>query len=137
MRVFILLIAALLGASCSSKQAGERPEAITEFGIIVAREAVEIETVERQSRASPSFHASISSGGGVAIGLGFLLTPFRSSETVENPIRYEIEMQDGDRVTIYHLSSMFEVGDCVEITAYPDEDANPPQMVRSKDGCNY
>ena len=136
MRVAVLLIAALLGSSCSGKQGGgERPGPITEFGMIVAKEAVEMESVQRESQVNTSFHASISSGGGVAIGLGFLMSPFQSSQTVENPIRYEIQMQDGDRVTIYHLSSMFEINDCVMITAYPDEETNPPEMVRSKDGC--
>ena len=136
MRVFILVLVALLGASCAGRQSdAERPEPVSKFGVITAREAVEMETVERHSRTSPSFHASISSGGGVAIGLGFLMSPFRSSETVENPIRYEVLTQDGETVTIYHLSSMFQVNDCVMITAYPDEESNPPEMVRSEVGC--
>ena len=136
MRILVLLLVVLLGVGCSGKQSGAGgAEPIIEFGIITAKEAVEIETVERETRTNTSFHASISSGGGVSIGLGFLLSPLRSSQTAENPLRYEITMRDGDKVTIYHLSSLFEVGDCVEITAYPDEEANPPEMVRSKEGC--
>jgi hypothetical protein len=137
LRVLVLLVAVLLGVSCGGKQTGaERAEPITEFGTIIAKEAVEIETVERETRTNTSFHASISSGGGVSIGLGFLLSPFKSSQTVENPIRYQIKLRDGNEVTIYHLSSLFEIGDCVEITAYPDEETDPPEMVRSKQGCD-
>lgn len=133
---FVVLLLVILSVGCGGKNAtSNQAEPVSEFGFITAKEAVEMDTVESETQVDTSFHASISSGGGVAIGLGFLLSPLRSSQTVENPIRYEIRMLDDDEVTIYHLSSQFEVGDCVMITAYPDEEENPPEMVRSKDGC--
>ena len=136
MRVAGLLLVVLFGFGCSNKNTtANQAEPITEFGVITAKEAVEMETVKSETDVNTSFHVSMSSGGGVAIGLGFLLSPLRSSQTEENPIRYEIKMTDGDEVTIYHLSSQFEIGDCVKITAYPDEEDNPPEMVRSEDGC--
>ncbi len=136
MRLVFLLLIVSLSAGCGNKNtAANQAEPITEFGVITAKEAAEMEAVRSETDANTSFHVSMSSGGGVAIGLGFLLSPLRSSQTVENPIRYEITMLDGDLVTIYHLSSQFEIDDCVRITAYPDEQENPPEMVRSKDGC--
>ena len=136
MRVLVLVAAVCLSVSCAGKPGGsDRPEPIIKFGVIVGKEVVEMETVERDSRASPSFHASISSGGGVAIGLGFLMSPRWSSQTVESPVRYEVRIQDGNFATIYHLSSMFEIDDCVMLTVYPDGDSNPTEMVRSEDGC--
>ena len=109
---------------------------VREDGIITDKEAVDLETAESRTNVDTSIYASVSSGGGFSIGLGFLLAPFKSSESKEDPIRYEIEFLDGGEITIYHLSSLFEIDDCVEITAYPDESEEPPTMVRSKDGCN-
>ena len=137
MRIAILLAAAILASGCANKQsAREKAEPIVKYGLIVAREAAEMEEVRSRTQVDTSFHASISTGSGLSIGLGFLLSPLLSNETRENPIRYEIDLIDGSRTTIYHLSSLFEIGDCVEITVYPDEKEHPPAMVRSQDGCD-
>ena len=136
MRFGILMMTMLLVFGCSSKQAPEdRVQPITKYGVITAKEAVDLETVESKSEVQTSVYAGFSTGGRVSIGLGFLLSPFKSSESKENPIRYEVSLLDGGETTIYHLSDLFEVDDCVEITAYPDEEEEPPTMVRSKDGC--
>lgn len=137
MRILILILIALLAFGCSSKKAVvEKAQAITKFGIITAKEEVDMEAVEKESRVRTSVYASVSSGGGVSIGLGFLLSPFFSSESEEDAVRYQVEFLDEGEITIYHLSHQFEVDDCVEITVYPNEDENPPTMVRSKDGCS-
>lgn len=137
MRVAILIMAILLGSGCASKQSTQdKPEPIVKYGVIVASQAADMEEVRSRSQVDTSFHASISSGSGLSIGLGFLLSPLLSSETREKPIRYEIDLADGSRITIYHLSSLFQIDDCVEITVFPDEEKHPPEMVRSKDGCD-
>lgn len=136
MRYPILILATLLALGCGSKQpAAEKPDPIVKYGLITDKEEVDLETVESDSRVNTSIFASISTGGRFSIGLGFLLGPFKSSKSEESPLRYEVAFVDGGEMTIYHLSTLFEVDDCVEITIYPDEEENPPTMVRSKDGC--
>jgi len=44
-------------------------------------------------------------------------------------MRYEVELEDGDQISVYHDSHDFQIGDCVEITLHP------PAMKRIKDGC--
>lgn len=136
MRYGLLCLLLLSVVACSSKRTGEEhAESITKYGVITAKEAVDLETVESETEVSTSVFAGFSSGGGVSIGLGFLLSPLNSSTSKENPIRYDVSLLDGSETTIYHLSDLFEVDDCVQITAYPDKE-EPPTMVRSKDGCN-
>ena len=136
MRLAIFLLTVLVTLGCSNKQSNaDHGEPIVKYGIITDKEAVDLESAESHTNVDTSVYASISSGGSFSIGLGFLLAPFKSSEVKEDPIRYEVEFLDGGEITIYHLSSLFEVNDCVEITAYPDESEEPPTMVRSKDGC--
>ncbi len=50
-------------------------------------------------------------------------------------MRYEVELEDGDQISVYHDSHDFQIGDCVEITVHPDEEEHPPRMKRIKGGC--
>ena len=50
-------------------------------------------------------------------------------------MRYEVELQNEGRITVYHDSYDFQIGDCVEIGVYPDEEEHPPAIKRFKDGC--
>jgi hypothetical protein len=135
MRTAILLLAALLVFGCGSKNASEsEAEIITKFGVITAKEDVEMRDVEEGTRSNTSVYGGISSGGGFGIGLGVFLSPGSDSGAVE-PVRYQVELKDGGQITVYHDSHDFEPGDCVEITVYPDEEENPPVMKRNKDGC--
>jgi len=36
-------------------------------------------------------------------------------------MRYEVELQNEGRITVYHDSYDFQIGDCVEIGVYPDK----------------
>ena len=131
-----LLLSALLLVGCGTRQAApEQAPPIIGFGLIVAKEAVDIETAKRDSRIKPRIYASISSGGGFSVGLGFLLSSVILGQSEDNPTRYQIAMQDGEQMTVYHLSPLFEIDDCVMITTYPDDDDKPVEMTRSRDGC--
>jgi len=135
MRTAILLLAASLVFGCGSKKASENEaEFITRPGVITLKEDVEMRDVEEGTRTNTGVYGSVSSGGGFGIGLGLFLSPGSDSGAVE-PVRYEIELNDGGQITVYHDSHDFEVGDCVEITAHPDEEKYPPVMKRIKDGC--
>jgi hypothetical protein len=135
MRTAILLLAALLVFGCGSKNASENEaEIITKFGVITAREDVEMSDVEEGTRSDTSVYGGISSGGGFGIGLGVFLSPGSDSGPVK-PVRYEVELKDGGQITVYHDSHDFELGDCVEITVYPDEEEYQPVMKRNNDGC--
>jgi hypothetical protein len=136
MRYLILLIVSLPLLACSSKSAHEsEAEIITRVGIIVAREDVNMDDVEKDTGGRTSVYGSISTGGRVSIGIGFLLSPFVSGGSEPEPVRYEVELIDGGQMTIYHNSRDFEVDDCVEISVHPDEKEHPPTMKRNKGGC--
>ena len=136
MRYLTILLTAALVAGCSSKstQNGE-VEIITRVGVIAAKEAVSMDEVETDTRGRTSVYGSISSGGRVSVGIGFLLTPFTSGGSDPEPVRYEIDLLGGGQMTIFHDSPDFEVDDCVKITVHPDEEKHPPKMQRNKGGC--
>jgi len=137
MRYSIILISTLLVFGCSSKSAQEADaEVITRVGIIAAKEMVDMDQVETDTGSRrTSVYGSISTGGRVSIGLGFLLGGFSSGSSDPEPVRYEVNLVDDGQMTIYHDSQDFEVGDCVKITVHPDEEKHPPTMKRNKGGC--
>lgn len=137
MRFSFILISTLLVFGCSSKSPQETDaEVIVKVGTIAARQDVDMNQVETGTGSTrTSVYGSISSGGRVSIGLGFLLGGFSSGSSDPEPVRYEIELVDGGQMTIYHVSKDFEVGDCVKITVHPDEKKYPPTMKRNKGGC--
>jgi hypothetical protein len=135
MRILLLLLVAVVVGACSSKQAHEEEvEIITRTGLITVKEDVSLNDVEKDSKTRTSVYGSVSSGGGISIGLGFLLGS-SSSRSDPDPVRYEVNLQDDSKVTIYSQSRDFEVGDCVEIRSHPDEKKHPPVMKRKAGGC--
>jgi hypothetical protein len=135
MRKLMLMTILVLITACSSKDVVESENQIVKFGLITEKEDVDIDQVKKDSKTKTSVFASVNSGGGVSIGIGFLVGLLGSDESEENPVRYEVKLVDGSEITIYHLSRHFEVDDCVMITLHEDEAENPPSMERSKDGC--
>jgi hypothetical protein len=137
MRYSILMIILLL-TGCATKSSHEDAQAIVKHGIIASKRDVSMDQVETgTTRGTTSVYGSISSGGGVSIGIGIgvLLGSIGSGGSQPQPVRYDVDLQDGGQITIYHESRDFEVDDCVEITVYPDEDEHPPTMKRDKGGC--
>jgi hypothetical protein len=136
MRTSILLLVALLVLGCSSKKAHENDTGSTsKIGVIIAREDVEMMSVEEETRTNTSAYGGVSSGGGFSIGLGVLFSPWTSGSSSRKPMRYEVELQNEGRITVYHDSYDFQIGDCVEIAVYPDKEEHSPAMKRIKDGC--
>jgi hypothetical protein len=137
MRYSILIAAALLVFGCSSKSSREAGlNAVVKHGTIVSRQDVSMDEVQSRTRGTTSVYGSVSSGGGVSIGVGIgvLLSSIGSGSKSE-PVRYEIDLQDDGQITIFHSSRDFEVGDCVEITVFEDEEEHPPTMRRDEGGC--
>lgn len=136
MRTSILLLVAVLVFGCSSKKADEIDTAsASKIGVIVAREDVETMDVEEETRTNSSAYGGVSSGGGFSIGVGVLFSPRTSGASARKPMRYEVELQNEGRITVYHDSYDFQIGDCVEIGLDPDDDEHPPAMKRIKGGC--
>ena len=134
MRSAIFLLTLLLLGGCAAKKPAE-DEYVTRVGVITSKAVVDPEQARSQGRVNTSVSASVSSGGGFSIGLGFLLGSFSQGSSKKPAVRYTVEQADGEQATIYHESDVFEVGDCVEIRSIPDDDNNPPLMKRLKDGC--
>jgi hypothetical protein len=111
------------------------PQRVTRGDVISSREVVDLEDSRNESRVSTSVTASVSSGDGLAIGLGFLMSPL-FSDTAENPpVGYRVDLLEGEQISVFHQSDLFEVGDCVEISTLPDDDTRPPVMKRVEDAC--
>ena len=134
MRSAIMLLTLALLYGCASSQPSES-EFVTRIGVIVGKEVVDLEAGGNETRTSTSVSVGASSGGGFAIGLGFLLSPSSRSSDENPPVRYRVELMDGEQMTVFHESSLFEVEDCVEITSLAGDDQNPPIMKRIKGGC--
>ena len=135
MRTSILLLVALLVFGCGSKKAGENDTGSTKkIGVIVAREDIETMDVDTETRTNTSAYGGVSSGG-FSIGTGVLFSPRTSGASARKPMRYEVELQNEGRITVYHDSYDFQLGDCVEIGLYPDDDEHPPAMKRIEGGC--
>lgn len=138
MRNAVLASLLLLAVACGSKSSQPSEPPIVKFGVIAAKKEVSKDQVETATRGTTSVYGSISTGGRVSIGVGIgvLLGTFGSSSSSDDqPVRYDVNLQDGGQITVYHESALFEVDDCVRITVYPDEQEHPPDMERSKDGC--
>ena len=139
MRYTILMIILLL-QGCGTKSTHEDDaQAIVRHGIIAAKRDVSMDQVESgTTRGTTSVYGSVSSGGRVSIGIGIgvLLSSIGSGSSDQKPVRYDINLQGGGQITVYHESRDFEVDDCVEITIYPDEEKHPPKMKRDKGGCS-
>ena len=116
MRRWLLVLMLMLATACTSKAVPENTEVVTKFGLITAKEEVELGQVEQSSKTRTSVYGSVSSGGGIRIGVGFLVGLFDSEQLEEDPIRYDVKLLDGSEIEIYHLSRNFEVDDCVMIT---------------------
>ncbi|MCP4331476.1 MAG: hypothetical protein GY785_02380 [Gammaproteobacteria bacterium] len=134
MRSTIMLLTLTLLYGCASSQPSET-EFVTRIGIIVGKEVVDLEAGGTDTRTNTSVSVGASSSGGFAIGLGFLLSPSSRSSDENPPVRYRVELMDGEQLTVFHESSLFEVEDCVEITSLVGDDQNPPIMKRIKGGC--
>ena len=137
MRNALLVSLLLLAAACSSKSSQPSEPPIVKFGVIAAKQDATSDQVQSATRGTTSVYGSISTGGRVSIGVGVgvLLGTFGSSSSAEQPVRYDIDLQDGGQITIYHQSPDFAVDDCVRITVYADEQKHPPNMERSQQGC--
>ncbi len=131
MRNVAIALTLLLAVGCGSKSArDDAAGVITREGTIVAREQVSTDEARDNVNTRTSVHATISSGGGVAIGIGVLLSSILGGESSREALRYEVEFDEDDSMTIYHDSPDFAVGDCVEIRVHPDEKKHPPTMRR-------
>jgi len=108
---------------------------ITKLGTVTAKQEVSRDEVESDTRTRTSVYGSVSSGGGISIGIGVMLSQLFSGGSGGVPVRYEVDFKDGGQITIYHDSRDFEIGDCVEITVHPDENKHPPKMKRNKGAC--
>ncbi|MDH3218713.1 MAG: hypothetical protein OEO19_04185 [Gammaproteobacteria bacterium] len=136
MRYPIILLTCLALFGCASKNLDQQDAGvITKLGIVTARQEVSRDEIESDSRTRTSVYGSISSGGGVSIGIGLMFSQLFSGGPGGLPLRYEVDFEDGGQITIYHDSRDFEIGDCVEITVHPDEDKHPPKMKRNKGAC--
>ena len=131
MRFGVAAMILLLLAGCGAKSArDDAAGVITRTGTIVAREHVSSDEARDNVGTRTSVHASVSSGGRVSIGIGVLLSSILAGDSSRQPLRYEVEFDEDDSMTIYHDSPDFAVGDCVEIRVHPDEKKHPPAMQR-------
>jgi len=133
--ILMLLSLALLYGCAGNNPAENDAEFITRIGVIKGKDVVDPETAASDRRVNTGVSASVSSGGGVSIGIGFLVSALSGGSSEGPLVRYQVELSGGEITTVYHKSDLFEVEDCVEIKSTVGDDKNPPQMKRLKDGC--
>jgi len=131
----VLMILALLIGCASGNPTADQSEIITHIGVIKSKEVIEPENAGSGRQTNTSVHASVSSGGGFSIGLGFLVSALSGGSTASQPVRYQVELVDGEQLTIFHDSDLFEVEDCVEVSTPVGDSKKPPMMKRLKEGC--
>ena len=134
MRAVTFLLTLLMLAGCAASQPSE-DDYLTRIGFITVKEVVDPEASGAKRNVTTGVSASVSSGGGLSIGLGVLLGSMSSSSPAQPPVRYRVELKGSEQITVFHESDLFEVGDCVEIRLLPGDDEKPPQMKRLKQGC--
>ena len=132
--IMLLTLALLYGCAASSPDENDA-EFITRIGVIKGKEVVDPENARSDKQVNTSVHASVSSGGGLSIGLGFLVSALSGGTSIDHPVRYQVELLDGEPITVYHESDLFEVEDCVEISSMAGDNETPPLMKRIKGGC--
>ena len=135
MRSAIILLTLALLSACAASSPAENESELTRIGVIKGKEVVDPENAGSDKKVNTSVHASVSSGGGVSIGLGFLVSALSGGTSEDHPVRYQVELLDGEQITVYHESDLFEVEDCVEIKSLASDDKKPPLMKRIKGGC--
>ena len=136
MRSTIMLLTLALLYGCAANSAAENDtEFVIRIGVIKGKEVVDPENAGSDKQTNTSVHASVSSGGGLSIGLGFLVSAMSGGSSQKHPVRYQVELLDGEPITVYHESDLFEVEDCVEISSMAGDNETPPLMKRIKGGC--
>lgn len=136
MQISILLVIALLISGCSAKKSVRNDAGSMGItGVIIAREDADMIDFKDENRTSIGAYGGLSSGGGIGVGSGVFFSPWTSGSSTRPPMRYQVELIGGERMTVYHDSYDFQVGDCVEIDRHPDKKDRPPSMKRVKGGC--
>jgi len=131
----ILLTLALLTGCAASSPTENDTEFVTRIGVIKGKQVIDPENAGGDKQTSTSVHASVSSGSGLSIGIGFLVSAMSGGSSEKHPVRYQVELLDGEPITVYHESDLFEVEDCVEISSMAGDNETPPLMKRIKGGC--
>ncbi len=136
MRATIILLTLALLTGCTAISPTENDtEFITRIGVIKGKQVIDPENAGGDKQTSTSVHASVSSGSGLSIGIGFLVSAMSGGSSQKHPVRYQVELVDGEPITVYHESDLFEVEDCVEISSIAGDNETPPLMKRIKGGC--
>lgn len=131
MRVLAILLSLVLASACaSSGPAPAGAEFVTRIGVITGKERASSEDGDGSGDS-----ASMSSDSGQLIGFGMLMSAGFGVSSESTPVRYQVRLLDGEKITVYHDSTRFEIGDCVEISSLAGDDENPPLMKRIDGGC--
>ena len=134
MRYPLLLLTLVLLSGCAASKPSEY-EFVTRIGVITAKQVIDPEQAQGGRRSNTSVSASVSSDRGVSVGFGVLLGGIGSSSSTRPTVRYQVELTDGEAISVEHESDQFLVDDCVEIRMVPGNDKYPPQMKRIEGGC--
>ena len=123
-----------LSSGCSTKSAAEA-EVTRVTGRIVDLEFVDSSEIKKQTRKSNTrISASVSSGGGVSIGIGVLLPLLSGKDDNEVLVRYTVRLAEDEELVIYHPDQSFIIGDCIDIIE-TEGSKEPPQLQLSIDPC--
>ena len=68
-------------------------------------------------------------------GLDPWVSALSGDSSESQSVRDQMEHLDGEQITTFHDSDLFEVEDCAPIPTPVGDDKNPPIMKRLREGC--
>jgi len=132
MRFWILSLVSLslLGCGSTGSSSGQMTidsGILQATGIIRAREILDLKTIDTSTSSEAT------GVEGKSFGLEYLSsgTGYKSSTA----IRYDIELLEGNFLTVYSEAWRYRVGDCVSVIIKLDDNKTPPVIFLNNNDC--
>jgi len=132
MRFWILSLVSLslLGCGSTGSTSGQMTVdsgILQAAGIIKAREILDLKTIDT------STSSEVTGVEGKSFGLEYLSSG--SGYKSSTAIRYDIELLDGNFLTVYSEAWRYRVDDCVSVIINLEDDKTPPDIFLNNNDC--
>jgi hypothetical protein len=132
MRFWILSLVSLslLGCGSTGSTSGQMTVdsgILQAAGIIRAREILDLKTIDT------STSSEVTGVEGKSFGLEYLSSG--SGYKSSTAIRYDIELLDGNFLTVYSEAWRYRVDDCVSVIINLEDDKTPPDIFLNNNDC--
>ena len=128
--ILSLISLSLLGCGSTGSTSGQMTVdsgILQAAGIIKAREILDLKTIDT------STSSEVTGVEGKSFGLEYLSSG--SGYKSSTAISYDIELIEGDFLTVYSESWRYRVDDCVSVIINLDDNKIPPDIFRNNNDC--